>query len=90
MRWSDSYGEIYIWAELPHGMWDLPKPEIESMSLAIGRWILNHWTTREAPHSFFKYSFLLIFTTSRFRLVLVPSTRHFYRKISLEITRSLY
>ena len=35
MRWSDSYGEIYIWAQLPHAMWDLPKPEIEFMSLAL-------------------------------------------------------
>ena len=29
-------------------MWDLPGPGINPCSLA-GRWILNHWTIREAP-----------------------------------------
>ena len=36
-------------AQLPHGMWDLPRPGIELVSLAfITRRILNLWTTREA------------------------------------------
>ena len=32
-----------------HGMWDLPGPGIELVSLVpcIGRWILNHCATRE-------------------------------------------
>ena len=29
-------------------MWDLPGPSIKLVSLCIARWILNHWTTREA------------------------------------------
>ena len=33
------------WASLPHSMWNLPRPGIESVS--PGR--LNHWTTREIP-----------------------------------------
>ena len=35
--------------QLPHGKWNLPGPGIAPVSPAIGRWILNHWTTREAP-----------------------------------------
>ena len=29
-------------------MWNLPRPGIETVSPALGRRILNHWTTREA------------------------------------------
>ena len=29
--------------------WNLPEPGLKSMSPALGRRILNHWTTREAP-----------------------------------------
>ena len=30
-----------------HGMWNLPGPGLEPRVPCIGRWILNHWTTRE-------------------------------------------
>ena len=30
-------------------MSDLPRPGIKLVSLPFTRWILNHWTTREAP-----------------------------------------
>ena len=30
------------------GMWNLPRSGIETVSPALGRQILNHWTTREA------------------------------------------
>ena len=35
-------------AWLPRGMWNLPGAGIEPI-YCIGRWILNHWTTRGAP-----------------------------------------
>ena len=39
-----SYG-TRVW--LPCSMWDLPRPGIKLVP-CFGRWILNHWTTREA------------------------------------------
>ena len=39
-------------AQLPCGSWDLPGPGVEPVSPCIGRWILNHWTTREVPFVF--------------------------------------
>ena len=36
-------------AQLLRGMWDLPRPGLEPVSPCIGRRILNHCTTREAP-----------------------------------------
>ena len=41
-----------------HGMWDIPGSGIEPVSPAIGRRILYHWATREAP-SFFSKGFLM-------------------------------
>ena len=39
-------------AQLLRGMWDLPRPGLEPVSPAlIGRHILNHCATREAPQS---------------------------------------
>ena len=32
-----------------HGMWDLARPGFEPVYPCIGRWILNHLTTREVP-----------------------------------------
>ena len=38
-----------MWAQLLQGMWDLPGPTKDGTHLpCIARWILNHWTTREA------------------------------------------
>ena len=37
-------------------MWDLPGPGLKHMS-CIGRQILNHYTTREAPPNIIKNSF---------------------------------
>ena len=34
---------------MPHSVWDLLGPGIEPMTLAFGRQILNHRTTREVP-----------------------------------------
>ena len=36
-------------AQLLRGMWDLPRPGLEPVSPSIGRQILNHCATREAP-----------------------------------------
>ena len=36
-------------AWLLRGMWDLPRPGLEPVSPCIGRQILNHCATREAP-----------------------------------------
>ena len=36
-------------AQLLRGMWDLPRPGLEPVSPCIGRRILNHCATREAP-----------------------------------------
>ena len=33
---------------MPWGMWDLPGPGTGPVSAAIGRQILNHWTTRKS------------------------------------------
>ena len=33
--------------------WDLPGPGIKPVSPALSRWILNHWTTREALKELF-------------------------------------
>ena len=44
-----------MWAQLPHGMWDLSSPTRDQIHVpCIGRQILNHWTTREVPPLFFK------------------------------------
>ena len=44
------------WAQLPHGMWDLSSLTRDRTHVpCIGRWILNHWTTREVPYICFSY-----------------------------------
>ena len=44
---------------LPHGMCHLSSPTRDQMTVPyIGRWILNHWTTREVQISFFPFPFL--------------------------------
>ena len=41
-------------AQLPRGVWDLSTPTRDQTHIpCIGRWILNHWTTREVPISHF-------------------------------------
>ena len=41
-------------AWLPHGMWDLSSPTRDRTHVpCIGRWILNHWTTRGVPSIYF-------------------------------------
>ena len=40
-----------VWAELPHGMWGLYGPGIKPIA-CVGRWIPNHWTTREVENFF--------------------------------------
>ena len=46
---------LSIWAEgqqawLPHSMWDLSSQTRDRTHVSfIGSWILDHWTTREAP-----------------------------------------
>ena len=38
------------WAQLPRGTWDLSSLSRDQTQVScIGRWILNHWTTRETP-----------------------------------------
>ena len=36
------------WAQLLHGMWDLPRPGLEPVSPALAGRFLNHCATREA------------------------------------------
>ena len=43
-------GDTWVW--LLRGMWDLPKPEMEPVSLSLQGGILNHWTTKEALLTF--------------------------------------
>ena len=39
-----------VLAQLPHSMCDLSSPTRDRTRVpCIGRWILNHWTTREIP-----------------------------------------
>ena len=38
-----------VWAQLLRGMWDLPWPGLRTHVPCIGRWIVNHCTTREVP-----------------------------------------
>ena len=45
------------WVHLLLATWDLPGLGMKPMS-SIGRWILNHWTTREVPSlQFFVFKF---------------------------------
>ena len=45
------------WTLMPRGMWDLRSPARDQTCVSwIGRQILNHWTTREVPRSFFNQS----------------------------------
>ena len=40
---------FYIIMTIPCGLWDLSSPTRDQTCVpCIGRWILNHWTTREA------------------------------------------
>ena len=49
------------WSQLPRGMWDLSSPTRDRTHVpCIGRWILNHWTTREVPIFIFKVKFWFI------------------------------
>ena len=41
-------------AQLLRGMWDLPGPGIKPVVPCIGRWILNHCSTREVPMCLFE------------------------------------
>ena len=42
---------VAVWAELPHSMWGLSGPGIKPIA-CVGRWIPNHWTTREVENFF--------------------------------------
>ena len=49
---------VMVQAELPHGMWDLSSwTRDQTSDPSIGRWILNHWATREIslPNFFFNH-----------------------------------
>ena len=38
------------WAYLLHGMWDVSSPTRDGTNVpCVGRWILNHWSTRRVP-----------------------------------------
>ena len=52
---------LFFW---PQGMWDLSSPTRDrTCTPCIGRWSLNHWTTREVPgvHVFFQISVFVFF-----------------------------
>lgn len=41
---------VAAWAQLPHSTWDLHSLiRVRTRVTCLGRWILYHWTTREAP-----------------------------------------
>ena len=43
-----------LWAQQPHSIWDLSSPTRDrTCILCIGKWILNHWTTKEVPVCYF-------------------------------------
>ena len=56
---SGSFIEAYwllsscgTWAQLPRGMWDLSSLTRDRTHISCpGRWMFNHWTTREVPSS---------------------------------------
>ena len=52
------------WALLLQGMWDLNSMTRERTHIpCIGRWILNHWTTRKVP----PYHFLIVLKTKQLK-----------------------
>ena len=57
-------------AQLPHGMWDPSGPGVKPVFPSTARQILNHWTTREAPHSFFIYELKYIYKEKVFHQLL--------------------
>ena len=57
MIWPLFYGAFGLFVSWPQGMWDLSSlTRDQTCTLCIGRWSLNHWTTKEVPKSilFFK------------------------------------
>ena len=59
--WWNTGSRVYglsscgAWASLPSGVWDLSSPtKDQTHVLYIGRWILNHWTTRNVPPESFR------------------------------------
>ena len=48
-------------AQLPRGMWDLPRPGLGTRVPCIGRQTLNHCATREAP---FIHFYFFVFCSS--------------------------
>ena len=41
---------FYVWVFWPGGMLDLSSPtKDQTHTTCIGRWSLNHWTTKEVP-----------------------------------------
>ena len=61
-------------------MWDLPRSGIKPCISCIGRWILHHWATREAPNHVFKwpmsilkgFTFAQLFTLAEVRWCYTP------------------
>ena len=48
-------GPQSTWAQFPSGLWDLSSPNRDQTHIpCIGRQILNHWTTREVPQTFYR------------------------------------
>ena len=44
------------WAQLPHSKWDLSSPTGDQTCVpCIGKWIFNHWTTREVSWIYIIY-----------------------------------
>ena len=44
---------LFLFLAAPHSMWDLPRPGIEPVALALEARSCNHWTAREAPRFLF-------------------------------------
>ena len=83
----------------PHGTWNLSTPTWDRTHIpCIGRWILNHWATREVPLKYllnlpFSFPFLLLLLTlGLYHLLLIlqiTATASFLLSLPLHLSLSL-
>ena len=57
-------------ALLLHGIWDLNfSTKDQTQVLCIARGILNHWTTREVPYSFFYCCCIILYYVNKSQFI---------------------
>ena len=77
---SMEFPRQWYWTGLPLiSLGDLPDPEIKSEFFCIGRWILYHWTTREA-HTFCISFTFYVNLPFIFHITSENSTPHLWKK----------